>query len=369
MDNVYNLAQKRHDKKHTVSDWGKQFRQTTTILILICLSAVNAYSWLMTSNGLFLSEFIPPNNALLSAETMTYSVCFILQLVIMGFYLVMPRTFHSWFALPILLFGLICIAASIWLSLVSISDQAIGDQLLTNRATDIAQLNHHLTAVDKHISASYQSKIRALDTLVQRAIDGKDYSGIAKCGRNCKRLSKQADSLRSHYSILAKNTLPETANIITWQQIQNNYARLVPKLDLFKQFSAETRLKTPEILQQLHYSMDRIKASFDKNGENSFHLTIEWLNPAHADFSDMRLYLAIFLAVLPDILSLMLTCFISFIERFDLQHAVIMREIKRNKLLDKSHKYNKNTREEMNRSKIEDEHHQHLWSMFSQKIK
>jgi len=170
MDNVYDLAQKRIDEKYSSLDNDKHFRRISTLLILICLSVVNIYSWLMTSNGLFLSEFIPPNNALLNAESMTYILCFILQLAIFGFYLVMPRTIHSWFAIPIIFFGFICIVASIFLSLVSISNRAIGDQLLTNRNSDIKQVNHYLRTVDKHISASYNSKVRALDLLVQRVL-------------------------------------------------------------------------------------------------------------------------------------------------------------------------------------------------------
>lgn len=340
----------------------KLLRSSVMLFVITSMIVVNGYSWLMTSNGLLVSGFVPPDNIFLNGETMMRIVILIMQFCIVGFYLVLPRVSSAWlFSTPIIILGLGVVLASAFLSLVSVSNQGMGQQLLANRRSDIRTIANQLQSADHFITQSFQSKLESLDMLAQRASRGLDHTGIAHCGSHCKSLIREVNQIRRDYSVLAVPAYQQTIEVDDWPAVQAAYAQLQPRLNQFQQFAGQYSLTVPPSLGGLQNSMRSINQSITEIGSNPFHLTIQWLGNISQKRRDTRFWLGLGNALLPDILCIMLTCMLSFVQHYDMERIEIQRRIKRNRLLAKLYRQKRQANEAKNRSKLEDTYSEQLW--------
>jgi hypothetical protein len=325
------------------ADLRLSFSDRATVLIIrtICISGLllaNYYSWSMTVTGFVGTKFLP-DNSVLPNTYIPHVVAGFVQLGILAFYLSVPYFHRQRFfictvasAFAISLIGLSALFALFSITLTSQSTNIVGHQL-----ERLKGLNKQIVDLDASVVNTFQNQIKELETQHDRACDGKDRTQIKKCGPISTSYIEKGNAIRDKYGsqLNTKGTyeLPAGATVMDeLTSLRSNYVKLTQKIEVYGVFSNEQNLPENGITQSfgtLGREISFFEASLHERNPDAKTLVLtrvfDDLGRILRGNAESISYFALFISLLPDMLSATFTSLLLILRSASHESVVLRR--------------------------------------------
>jgi hypothetical protein len=322
------------------------------VICLLGLVLANYYGWTMTVTG-FVNTRLLPDNSVLSNTYIPHIVGGFIQLGILAFYLSIPyfsrrRAFLCSVA-SCLAVSLIALSALFALFSITLTSQA--ESIVSHQAELVRGMNKKMIALDDLISTTFQNHVKGLDDLAQRACEGKDVTGIAKCGPISKGYITQANNIRAKFGaqLEARESYPklDSTNLMTtWTSLHSHYMRLSQKMGAYKNFVKENSLSSEAVTtsyEALGRQIESFGASFNQRNPDAKTLVMtrvfDDLGRVFKRTAEPLFYFTLMITVLPDLLSITFTALLLIVRTAN--HRVMMLRQATNKAHEEAKEYHK----------------------------
>jgi hypothetical protein len=283
------------------------------LLVPLCVIGIviaNAYSLMITNNGLLMSNIFPDLHVLEYAVPQTratFVFALVLQFGIMVLYLVLAagRPLHKLVVLPFLAS---LVAVSFYFGFLSVHANSRGDAYVASLTKRIDNLSSAVTGENRFIAASVQQALQGQLDLAQASRRGHDKTGVAACGPLCQGHYDQAETIRTRYShLLTVPEAPPAGDDIRqqWRDAAAQFAAYSNRARDFEQFLAEQggsqSYAVDPALAEVHAMLQQI---FGKGQDDRWMLTAHSLRDI---FKDVSVAVSALISIIPDIINLSLS--------------------------------------------------------------
>ncbi|WP_141400631.1 hypothetical protein [Magnetospirillum sp. 15-1] len=235
----------------------KGFRTIVLYIVLgpiipITFIFMMGYSWLMTSQGLTLLQFVPHDVDFLpikiKGEWLSYLLSFFLHVSTMMYYVVIAtrrrkKSGNVWFAIATTLF-LTFFSWTIYANLLSITSRAKNADYPNTITSNLGIVNRLVDNTALEMNNAVVGAINARNVRATDSRNGLDESGIKKCGPQCRGFLDQRDRISNRYSVF---TQPIAA--VTASKPENH------DTDGLNRYYAETMARVEQLSQRiLHFN-------------------------------------------------------------------------------------------------------------------
>ena len=279
-------------------------------LCVIGIAIANAYSLMITNNGLLMSNIFPDLHVLefaIPQARATFVFALVLQFGIMVLYLVLAagRPLHKLVVFPFLAS---LVAVSFYFGFLSVHANSRGDAYVGSLTKRIDNLSSAVTGENRFIAASVQQALQGQLELAQASRRGHDKTGVAACGPLCQGHYAQAELIRSRYShLLEVPELPTAGDDIRqqWRDAAAQFAAYNNRARDFERFLSEqggsqSYAVDPDLADD-HASLQQI---FGKGQDDRWMLTAHSLRDI---FKDVSVSVSALISIMPDIINLSLS--------------------------------------------------------------
>jgi len=288
-----------------------------TLLIPLCVLGIliaNAYSLMITNNGLLISNIFPDLQVVdlkIPQGYATFLFAGVLQFGIMVLYLLLAVT-RPVQKLVVLPFLAVLVAVSFYFGFISVHSNARGDAYVASLTKRIDNLTASIIGENRFITTSANQALEGNLRLAEASKRGEDKTGVAACGPLCQGYYDQAESIRSRYGHLL--VLPDAPPAPTdlreqWREASALFAGYLARArdfdHLLRDQSSDSGYPVSPSLQQAHDSLQQI---FGKGLDDRWMLTAHSLGDMGRDIS---VGVSALISIMPDIINLALAMTIS----------------------------------------------------------
>lgn len=329
------LAVAPDDVKASLAD-----RLTVIFIQIVCFSGLtlaNYYSWTMTVTG-FVNTKLLPDNSVLPNTYIPHVVGGFMQLGIFAFYLCIPFFNRRHFVLNFLatMFAVLLIAVSAIFALFSITLTSQADNITAYQVDVLKGMNKTLVQLDELATNTFKTFLADMDSLSGRACEGKDKTGVARCGSIARGYIERANAARSKYGsqlgATARYDLPLTSEVVDLlTSLQGNRTKLSQKIEVYRRFATENELSSvaaERALATLDADIAQFSGRLNDKVPDAKTLV---LNRVLGDFrkvwsgsAEPAVYFALLISLLPDLLSICFTTLLLILRTAN-QEAVTLR--------------------------------------------
>jgi hypothetical protein len=308
------------------------------LLVPLCVIGIviaNAYSLMITNNGLLMSNIFPDLHVLEFAVPQaraTFVFALVLQFGIMVLYLVLAagRPLQKLVVLPFLA---TLVAVSFYFGFLSVHANSRGDAYVASMTKRIDNLSSAVTGENRFIAASVQQALEGQLELAEASRRGHDKTGVAACGPLCQGHYAQAEAIRSRYShLLEVPELPPAGDDIRqqWRDAAAQFAAYGNRARDFERFLVEQGGSQSYVadpaLTDAHASLQQI---FGKGLDDRWMLTAHSLRDI---FKDVSVAVSALISIMPDVINLSLSFAIGAMLQLNRRlksRPVVTREVRR----------------------------------------
>ena len=287
------------------------------LLVPLCVIGIviaNAYSLMITNNGLLMSNIFPDLHVLefaIPQARATFVFALVLQFGIMVLYLVLTagRPLHKLVVFPFLVS---LVAVSFYFGFLSVHANSRGDAYVGSLTKRIDNLSSAVTGENRFIATNVQQALQGQLDLAQASRRGHDKTGVAACGPLCQGHYTQAETIRARYShLLEVPELPPAGDDIRqqWRDAAAQFAAYSNRARDFERFLSEqgggqSYAVDPDLIDA-HTTLQQI---FGKGQDDRWMLTAHSLSDI---FKDISVAVSALISIMPDIINLSLSFSIS----------------------------------------------------------
>ena len=326
------------DSRTPVSD-----RATVLIIRLICLVGLllaNYYSWTMTVTGFINTQFLP-DNSVFPNTYIPHVVAGFVQLGILAFYLAIPYFSRRHFVLcsAASCFAVSLIFLSVLFALISITLTSQSSSIVSHQTQIVRGMNKKVVEVDNLVSTTFQNHLAGLDSLFQRACQGKDKTQIAKCGPIANGYITQGNDIRTKYgaqlgapgSYAPADSGDIMDRLIT---VRSNYVSLSQKVESYQNFANEHNLSSAALVKSFEALGAEIASFFislnERNPDAKTLVMTRVLNDLGRVFArtaEPLFYFTLMIALLPDLLAVTFTALLLIARTANGETAMLRRAV------------------------------------------
>ena len=330
----------------------RAFIHVIRIICLLGLVLANYYGWTMIVTG-FVSTRLLPDNSVLPNTYIPHIVGGFVQLGILAFYLSIPyfnlRRAFLCFVASCLAVTLISLSALFALFSITMTSQS---ETIVSHHTGLTKgMNQRIFDLDALISTTFQNYVQDLDGIAERACQGKDVTGIKKCGAIYQENITKSNNNRAKFGaqlgapgVYAK--LDSTNIMDDWTSLRSNYGRLAQKIEAYKNFTNENTLSSYAVttsFEALGREIESFGASLNQRNPDAKTLVmtrvLDDLGKAVTWTVEPLFYFTLMIAVLPDLLSITFTALLLIARKAN--HKVILLRRARNEAHEEAQEYHK----------------------------
>lgn len=320
-----------------------------TALVLIIRAAcfvglllANYYGWTMTATG-FVNTQLLPDNSVISNTYTPHLVAGFVQLGMLAVYLSIP-----YFQRRLILASVVacCFAVSLAVlsalfALFSITFTSQSDNIFRYQVSLLQEMDQRVHALDKVMSAAFAGYINSLDLLAQRACEGKDRTGIAKCGQIYRSFIDKANAARSTYQAqLGGHGTYDSLNTqdiaVGVTLLRGNYARLLQKVDAYERFAKDNAQPYHTVIGQveaLARDIDTFSSSLNQRAPDKKTLVIarvlDDVKKSWRGTAEPLVYFSLVISFLPDMLSITFTAILLIMRAANHEAAAMRRAVRK----------------------------------------
>lgn len=288
-----------------------------TLLIPLCILGIlvaNAYSLMITNNGLLVSNIFPDLRVIdlkIPQSYATFLFAGVLQFGIMVLYLLLAVT-RPLQKIVILPFLAVLVSVSFYFGFISVHSNARGDAYVGSLTKRIDNLTAAVTGENRFIAQSVNESLQGNLRLAEASKRGEDKTGIAACGALCQGYYDRAEAIRGQYGhlMVVPGSPPATTDVPEqWREAGALYAAYLGRARdydrlLRDQHPASGYAVSPA-LQESHDSLQQI---FGKGLDDRWMLTAHSLGDIGRDIS---VGVSALISIMPDVINLALAMTIS----------------------------------------------------------
>jgi len=292
------------------------------VLCLVGIAISNLYAWSMTTTG-FIHTRLLPSNEVFGAVLVPIVVAAFVQLGILAFYLSVPyfQSRQRWLNAGASTLAISLIAISAVFALYSITMTSPASNITSFRAAEIVGVNNRLVRLDAEISGVYGRFISGLNESRIAACNGRDETGIARCGPISNQFLERQSRARNRFGPQleqgAFGVVAPSGDLMTnWNLLNSHVQFMEAKLGAFSTFADENQMSPTATAMRANF--EAIKAETGAIGRNFRGQSPDQksivLDQVFRDLGDIftlrasaSTYFAALIAILPDLLSLTFT--------------------------------------------------------------
>ena len=288
-----------------------------TLLIPLCVLGIlvaNAYSLMITNNGLLISNVFPDLRVVdlkIPQSYATFLFAGVLQFGIMVLYLLFAVT-RPVQKLVVLPFLAVLVSVSFYFGFISVHSNARGDAYVGSLTKRIDNLTAGVTGENRFIAQSVNEALQGNLRLAEASKRGEDKTGIAACGALCQGYYDRAEAIRSQYAhlMVVPDAPPPAADLREqWREASALFSAYVGRAHdydrLLRDQHPESGYAVSPGLQESHDSLVTI---FGKGLDDRWMLTAHSLGDIGRDIS---VGVSALISIMPDVINLALAMTIS----------------------------------------------------------
>jgi hypothetical protein len=309
-----------------ISRLGAMFLGLAAFVCYACLFGAAFYSWTMTVSG-FIGTKLLPDNSIIGNWVTPRLVGVIIEASILAYYVALPYfsvrgKLVQWSAT--LLYAILFLITFIF-SLFAITHTSQGENLVAERGAQLQQVNDVIGRTDRSITSTYSGFVSGLDQNATRACAGFDESGIRKCGSIAKGYSARSNDFREKFgaqlsgagSVVAIGGRDFASDLAVTEA---NYRALEGRMVAFNAFGQESGISTQfakDAVQAARQQLDSVSRKTSTTNLDAKGLVTErvfsGLWGAVKFQAEPVFYLAIMIAALPLVISLLCSALLKII--------------------------------------------------------
>lgn len=288
-----------------------------SLLIPLCILGIlvaNAYSLMITNNGLLISNIFPDLRAFdfeIPQAYATFVFAGVLQFGIMVLYLLFAVSRPSG-KLVVVPFLVTLVTVSFYFGFLSVHSNARGDAYLGSLTKRIDNLTAAVTGENRFIAASANEALGGSLRLAEASKRGQDKTGIATCGALCQGHYDRAQTIRGKYGHLltVPEAPPSTEDIREqWREASAQYSGYVSRVrDYDRLLKEQDRTNGYAVNPDVAETHDNLQTLFGKGLDDRWMLTAHSLRDITKDVS---VAISALISIMPDIINLSLSLTIS----------------------------------------------------------
>ncbi len=300
------------------------------LLVPLCVLGIlvaNAYSLMITNNGLLVSNIFPDLRVLDDAipqTRATFVFAFVLQFGIMVLYLVLAagRPLQRLVALPFLV---TLVSVSFYFGFLSVHANSRGDAYVASLNKRVDNLTAAVLGEERFMAASVNQALQGQLDLAEASRRGRDKTGVAACGPLCQGHFERAELIRARYGhLLAVAAEPPAADDIRvqWREAAAQYADYGNRAQDYDRFLKERDPAQGYViapaLAEVHGSLQQI---FGKGLDDRWMLTAHSLKDI---LKDASVAVSALISIMPDVINLSLSLTIGTLLQLGRRRAVVI---------------------------------------------
>jgi hypothetical protein len=283
------------------------------LLIPLCVLGIllaNAYSLMITNNGLLLSNVFPDLRVLDARVPQAYATfvfASVMQFGIMVLYLLfaVARPLQKFLVLPFL--GVL-VAVSFYFGFISVHAHSRGDAYLGSLIKRIDNLTAGIEGENRFIALSTTQALEGNLRLAEAARRGEDKTGVARCGSLCQGYYDRAEAIRGQYGhLMVAPAAPSPTQDLRaqWREASALFAAYAGRA---QDFDRLLKAKDPSsgyaINASLQRTHERLRQIFGKGMDDRWMLTAHSLRDIGKDIS---VAVSALISIMPDVINLALS--------------------------------------------------------------